>query len=78
MQYLPMITRLLLGVYFLVFGLNGFLHFLPQPPMPEEAGKAIGAIFTPSYQISLVKAIETICGFTLLTNRFAAEGILSA
>lgn len=76
MQYLPMIARLLLGIYFLVFGLNGFLHFLPQPPMPEEAGKAIGAIFTPSYQMPLVKAIETICGIALLTNRFAALALI--
>ena len=76
MQYLPMIARLLLGVYFLIFGLNGFLHFLPQPPMPDEAGKTLGAIFTPSYQMPLVKTIETICGIALLTNRFAALALI--
>ena len=76
MQYLPMIARLLLGVYFLIFGLNGFFHFLPQPPMPDEAGKTIGAIFTPSYQMPLVKAIETISGIALLTNRFAALALI--
>ena len=76
MQYLPMIARLLLGIYFLIFGLNGFFHFLPQPPMPDEAGKAIGAIFTPSYQMTLVKAIETIYGIALLTNRFVALALI--
>ena len=30
-------ARILLGSIFVVFGLNGFLHFLPQPPMPEAA-----------------------------------------
>lgn len=76
MKYLPVIARLLLGVYFLIFGLNGFFHFLPQPPMPDEAGKTIGAIFTPSYQMTLVKTIETICGVALLTNRFAALALI--
>lgn len=32
--------------------------------------------FTPSFQMPLVKVIETICGIALLTNRFTAEGIL--
>jgi putative oxidoreductase len=32
-----LIARILLGLIFLVFGLNGFLHFMPQPPMPERA-----------------------------------------
>ena len=30
---LPSIARVVLGLVFFVFGLNGFLHFLPQPPM---------------------------------------------
>ena len=73
MQYLPTIARVLLGLYFLIFGLNGFFHFLPQPPMPDEAGKAIGAIFTPSYQFNLVKAIEVLGGLALLSNRFVGR-----
>ena len=28
------VARILLGLLFLVFGLNGFLLFLPQPPLP--------------------------------------------
>ena len=47
-QYLPKITRLLLGVYFLIFGLNGLFHFSLQPPMPDETDKAFGTIFTPT------------------------------
>jgi putative oxidoreductase len=76
MQYLPTIARVLLGLYFLVFGLNGFFHFIPQPPMPDEAGKAIGAIFTPSYQFNLVKAIEILGGLALLSNRFVGLALV--
>ena len=32
-RYLPHVARILVGLVFFVFGLNGFLHFLPQPPM---------------------------------------------
>ena len=76
MQYLPTIARVLLGLYFLIFGLNGFFHFLPQPPMPDEAGKAIGAIFTPTYQMPLVKAIEVLGGLALLSNRFVGLALI--
>lgn len=76
MQYLPTIARILLGLYFLIFGLNGFFHFLPQPPMPDEAGKAIGAIFTPTYQMPLVKAIEVLGGLALLSNRFVGLALI--
>jgi uncharacterized membrane protein YphA (DoxX/SURF4 family) len=76
MQYLPTIARVLLGLYFLIFGLNGFFHFLPQPPMPGEAGKAIEGIFTPSYQFPLVKGLEVIGGLALLANRFTALALI--
>ena len=34
MKIATLIARNLLGLLFLVFGLNGFLHFIPQPPPP--------------------------------------------
>ena len=34
---LPTGARLLLGLIYFVFGLNGVLNFLPSPPMPETA-----------------------------------------
>ncbi len=32
MKIASLIARILLGLIFLVFGLNGFFHFLPMPP----------------------------------------------
>ena len=32
MKIASLIARLLLGLIFLIFGLNGFLHFIPMPP----------------------------------------------
>ncbi len=76
MKNLPKIAQILLGVYFLIFGLNGFLAFIPVPPMPEEAGKAIGAIFYPSYQMHLVKGLEVVGGLALIFNKFAGLALV--
>ncbi len=36
MKIVALIARILLGLVFLIFGANGFLHFIPQPPMPDN------------------------------------------
>lgn len=69
-RYLPAVFRYLLGLIFFVFGLNGFLHFLPQPPMEGAAGAFIGALVASGYMFPVVKAVETVVGLMLLSNRF--------
>ncbi len=64
------IARTLLGLVMFVFGLNGFLHFLPQPPLPGPAGAFIGALFGSGYLMYVVKAVEVAVGAALLANRF--------
>jgi hypothetical protein len=65
------VARYLLGLAFVVFSLNYFVPFLPQPsePPPPEAMTFIGA-FASSHFLTLVKAIELACGLLLLANRF--------
>lgn len=63
-------ARIVLGLIFFVFGLNGFLQFLPQPPMPEAAGAFAGALAATGYMFPLVKGIEVICGALLLAGQF--------
>lgn len=63
-------ARYLLGLIFFVFGLNGFLHFLPAPPIPGEAGAFIGALVASGFLMPLVKLVETTAGALLLANRF--------
>ena len=38
MKIAVVIARILLGLVFLVFGLNNFIHFIPMQPMPGDAG----------------------------------------
>jgi uncharacterized membrane protein YphA (DoxX/SURF4 family) len=63
---LPVVARVLLGAVFLVFGLNGFLHFLPQPPAPARAMAFAGALGASGYFFPLLKATEVVAGALLL------------
>ena len=76
MNKLPMIARILLGLIFFVFGLNGFLNFLPTPPMPEAAGSFAGALAATGYMFPLIKFIEVVVGILLLTNKFVPLALL--
>lgn len=66
MKIATLIVRILLGLIFTVFGLNGFLHFLPNPPMPDAAVHFFGALFATGYMIPLLFATQLIGGILLL------------
>ena len=61
-------ARIILGLIFFVFGLNGFLNFIPQPPLPEAAMGYMGGLMAAGYFFPVLKATETICGLLLLAN----------
>lgn len=69
-RFIPNASRILLGLVFFVFGLNGFLQFIPQPPMPEKAGMFMGALAAAGYMFPLIKGVEVVGGAMLLSNRF--------
>lgn len=66
------IARLVMGLGFLVLGLNGFLNFIPPPttPMPEGAMAFAGALMGTGYMFPLIKGTEVLVGALLLANRF--------
>jgi uncharacterized membrane protein YphA (DoxX/SURF4 family) len=71
-RYFPTAGRVLLGLVFFVFGLNGFLNFLPQPstPMPEGAVAFVGALVQSGYMLQLIAGVQVVAGALLLSNRF--------
>lgn len=69
MKIAALIARILLGLLFLVFGLNGFLHFIPMPPPAGLAGQYMGALFLSHYLVA-VFLLQIIGGALLLANRF--------
>ncbi|MGB7844703.1 MAG: hypothetical protein WBL63_03750 [Candidatus Acidiferrum sp.] len=70
MKIVTLISRILLGLIFLVFGSNGFLHFLPMGPLPPgPAGQYLTALFQ-SHYVLVVCATQVLGGVLLLVNRY--------
>jgi hypothetical protein len=63
------LARVLLGLLFTVFGLNGFLHFIPMGAVPGLAGQYLGALAA-SHYLTVVFALQLISGLLLLTDRY--------
>src|SRR5512136_2997356 len=64
------IVRVLLGVMFLVFGLNGFLNFMPAPKdLPPDVIAVSTGLMKGGY-MAVVSATEIIVAVLLLANRF--------
>jgi putative oxidoreductase len=69
MKTVTLVSRLLLGFIFLVFGLNGFLNFLPAPAPTGVAAQFLGALFTSHYLV-VVFLVQLIPAILLLANRY--------
>lgn len=69
MKIASLIARLLLGLIFLAFGLNGFLHFIPMPPPTGVALQFFMAMIATRYWV-VIFAVQVIGGVLLLVNRF--------
>ncbi|MEQ9366137.1 MAG: hypothetical protein RIF32_17980 [Leptospirales bacterium] len=78
MNIATIVARALVGLIFVVFGLNGFLQFIPLPELPEQAGAFMGILFGSGIG-TVVKLLEIIGGGLLLAsivlNRFAPLGL---
>jgi hypothetical protein len=70
LERVPTVGRLAYGAIFLVFGLNGFLNFLPAPTLPERALAFGGALGATGYMFPLIKGTEIAVAILLLSNRF--------
>jgi putative oxidoreductase len=69
MKITSTVARYLLGFIFFVFGLNGFLHFIPMPPPAGTAGQFMGALFV-SHFLFVVFLLELVPAILLLAGRY--------
>lgn len=69
MKTASLIARLLLGLIFLVFGLNGFLQFIHMPPPSGSAGQFLAAVVATPYW-TIIFGAQVIGGVLLLVGRF--------
>jgi uncharacterized membrane protein YphA (DoxX/SURF4 family) len=77
-RYLPMIARLVMGLGFTVFGLNGFFHFMPEPKqqMSEGATALMTGFLKSGYMFPLVAGNQLVVGILLLINRFVPLALI--
>ena len=75
MKIAVLISRILLGLIFLVFGLNGFFHFIPMTPPPGLAGQYFTVLFVSHYLV-LVFLLQVVGGVLLLANRYIPLALL--
>lgn len=75
MKIITIIIRYLVGLVFIFFGSNAFLHFMPMPPMAGPAGQFMGALASTGY-LQVIAALQVLGGLLLLFPRSVSLGIL--
>ena len=70
MKIATIIVRVLLGLMFVVFGSNFFLHFIPMPPPPPGLAGDYFKVFAASGYMYVVGALQLLSGLLLLIGRF--------
>jgi putative oxidoreductase len=75
MKIATIIARSLLGVIFVVFGSNMFLHFIPMPPPPEGPARDFMTALFVSRHLYVIGALQVAGGLLLLTGRWLPLGL---
>ena len=70
MKIVALIARILLGLIFFVFGLNGFLNFIPMGPLPSGLAGEFMTVLFQSHYVLFVSAVQLAGGVLLLVNRY--------
>ncbi len=71
-----LVGRILLGLVFFIFGLNFFFNFIPMPPPSAASQKLMEGMMAVGYIFPVVKVLEVLCGFLLLTGFFVPLALL--
>ena len=75
MKIAALIARILLGLIFLVFGLNGFLQFIPVGTLPPGLAGQFVSVLLQSHYVYFVSFFELAGGVLLLVNRYVPLGL---
>jgi putative oxidoreductase len=69
MKIAVLVARILLGLIFVVFGLNAFLNFLHAPMPTGPAGQYMAVMFG-SFYMHFVFVVQLVGGVLLLSGQF--------
>ena len=75
MKIAVVIARILLGLPFLIFGLNDFFHFIPMQPIPGDAGVLVTIMYTHGWLI-FHGLLYVIAGALLLAGRYVPVALV--
>ncbi len=75
MKIASIISRYLLGLLFTVFGLNGFLNFIHQPPPPNPLAMQFLTAAFASHFAAFFFAVQLLGGVLLLSGYFVPLGL---
>jgi uncharacterized membrane protein YphA (DoxX/SURF4 family) len=70
MKIAALIARILLGLVFFVFGLNGFLQFIPVGTLPPGLAGQFMTVLLQSHYVFVISAFQLAGGVLLLVNRY--------
>ena len=69
-------ARVLMGLMFVTFGLNGFIGFIPNPPsIPQYAGVFFGTMMQTHFAW-FVFGVQFVAGVLVLANRFVPLALM--
>ena len=72
------IARYLIALVFIVFGLNGFLHFLPMKPPSSDLAVQFFTVMSASHYLVVVFALQLIAGVLFLFPRTVPLALIIA
>src|SRR6201996_2737132 len=75
MKTATIISRVLLGLIFVTFGLNMFLNFIHMPPPPEGPAREFMTALFMSHYLYVVGALQIVGGLMLLSGRWVPLGL---
>ncbi len=75
MSIVTLVARVLLGLMFAIFGANGFLFFIPAPPIGGLAGDFMRVVFA-SHYLWLISGVQLIAGLLLLIDRYVPIALI--
>jgi len=70
MKIAAVVARILMGLVFFIFGLNGFLQFIPVKSMPTGLAGEFVTVLMQSHWVWVVSAFQLAGGILLLVNRY--------
>ena len=76
MKITSVIARYLLGLMFTVFGLNGFFHFIPQPPPANPLALQFFSAISVSHFAAFFFAVQFVAGLLLLSGFFVPLALI--